>query len=298
MSLFRSLLSLLMILLISSPAVARESSATPPTSCVAAGEWLQPGLSTSLTEKEVLTRLVSKRVVLLGEHHDNQRHHDWQLQMLQQLHQRVPSLEIGFEMLPQGVQPQLDRFINGESNLETFLKEAEWDRHWSFSADHYTPLLEYAREKNIPARALNVMRDRIEAAVEQGWETTPAGMTQPATATRAYLRHLVISFQRHKLPGAKLDMEVEGPAFRRFVQKQLLWDRAMAEGIEQMLKTPAQPPLMVAFVGSGHLMYDYGVPHQLQSLGIDNVVTAIPWDRHLDCGVLEQGFADLVYGAE
>lgn len=267
-------------------------------SCVVDGSWLVPGEAGSINEQMALEQARSSRVVLLGEHHDNQAHHDWQLSMLQQLHQRVPTLVMGIEMLPRAVQPQIDRYLRGDSDLETFLKEVDWRRHWSFSADYYTPLLEYAREQQIPVHALNVTRDKVEAAVARGWAAAPIGMTTPAAATRPYLRHLVMSFRRHKFPGAELDMAVEGPAFRRFVQKQLLWDRAMAEGIGAALAASQPPPLVVAFIGSGHLMHGYGVPHQLQSLGIAEVMTMIPWDRHLDCSVLEKGFADVVYGAE
>ncbi len=271
-----------------------------PTSCVASGSWLVPGTpdSSYVSESSILAQASASRVVLLGEHHDNQAHHVWQLQMLQKLHQRQPNLVMGLEMLPHVVQPAIDRYLRGEGSIETFLKAVEWERHWSFSADYYTPLLEYAREQKIAVRALNVSRESIDAAVAQGWDAAPPGMTQPAAATRPYLRHLVMSFQRHKLPGAKLDMAVEGPAFRRFVQKQMLWDRAMAEGIRAQLSSTQPPPLVVAFIGSGHLMHGYGVPHQLQAMAIKSVMTMIPWDSHLDCGVLVAGFADVVYGAE
>ena len=268
------------------------------SSCVASGSWLSPGEEGSIDEVVLLERTVANRVVLLGEHHDNQAHHDWQLRMLQLLHQKQPQLVMGLEMLPKVAQPKIDRFLQGKTTIETFLKEVEWQRYWSFSADYYAPLLKYARDKKIPVVALNVTRDKVEAAVEQGWGAVPVGMTQPAQPTRPYLRHLISSFQRHQFPGAELHIEIEGPAFRRFVQKQLLWDRAMAEGVRAQLDAPQRAPLVVAFIGSGHLMYDFGVPHQLQSLGIEKVMTMIPWDSHLDCSVLKKGFADIVYGAE
>jgi len=297
MNLVRSICFFLSLL--SLPLLAAEGGHRPhqTTACVASGSWQVPGEAGSVDEDAILARARSSQVVLLGEHHDNQSHHDWQLRMLKRLHQTTPALEVGFEMLPRESQPLIDRYLQGEIDLKKFLEEIEWDRRWSFSAAYYTPLLEYAREQQIPVRALNVTREKVEAAVERGWDEVPGGLTAPAKATRPYLRHLVMSFQRHKFPGAKLDMEVEGPAFRRFVQKQLLWDRAMAEGINARLARP-QPPLVVAFIGSGHLMYDYGVPHQLLSLGVEEVMTLIPWDRHLDCSVLVEGFADAVFGAE
>jgi len=268
------------------------------SSCVSPNSWLQLDSGAVVDESSILARAQLNRVVLLGEHHDNQSHHDWQLRMLRLLHQQQPALVMGLEMLPKVVQPKIDRFLRGETTLDVFLKEVEWQRYWSFSADYYTPLLKYAREQQIPVIALNVTREKVNDAVDRGWEFAPVGMTPPAQPTRPYIRHLVTSFQRHKFPGAELDMTVEGPAFRRFVQKQLLWDRAMAEGINAQLSAPQQSSMVVAFIGSGHLMHGFGVPHQLRSLGIEKVMTMIPWDRHLDCSVLKAGFADVVFGAE
>jgi uncharacterized iron-regulated protein len=279
-------------------AAASNEQAQPISSCVSPNTWLQPGSHAVVDESSVLAQAQLNRVVLLGEHHDNQSHHDWQLRMLRALHQQQPALVIGLEMLPKVVQPKIDRFLRGETTVDVFLKEVEWQRYWSFSAGYYVPLLKYAREQQIPVVALNITREKVNDAVDRGWEFAPVGMTQPAQPTRPYIRHLVTSFQRHKFPGAELDMAVEGPAFRRFVQKQLLWDRAMAEGINAQLSAAQQSSMVVAFIGSGHLMHGFGVPHQLQSLGIEKVMTMIPWDRHLDCSVLKEGFADVVFGAE
>jgi len=278
-------------------AAASDDQLHATSSCVPSSGWLQPDSRAVVDESSVLARAQLNRVVLLGEHHDNQSHHDWQLRMLRALHQQRPALVMGLEMLPKVTQPKVDRFLRGETTIDVFLKEVEWSRYWSFSADYYVPLLKYAREQKIPVMALNVTREKVNDAVDRGWEFAPVGMTPPAQPTRPYIRHLVKSFQRHKFPGAELDMTVEGPAFRRFVQKQLLWDRAMAEGIDVQLSAAEPPSLVVAFIGSGHLMHGFGVPHQLQSLGIEKVMTMIPWDRHLDCSVLKAGFADVVYGA-
>ncbi|MBL1260503.1 MAG: ChaN family lipoprotein [Thiotrichaceae bacterium] len=288
-------------LCLSSPpllAAASDDQAHAVSSCVSPNSWLQLGSREMVDESSVLAQATLNRVVLLGEHHDNQSHHDWQLRMLQALHQQQPALVLGLEMLPKVVQPKIERFLRGETTIHVFLEEVEWSRYWSFSADYYIPLMLYARDQGIPLIALNITREKVNEAVDLGWTFAPDGMSVPAQATRPYIRHLVMSFQRHKFSDEELDMLVEGPAFRRFVQKQLLWDRAMAESIHAQLDAAQKVPMVVAFIGSGHLMHGYGVPHQLQSLGIEKVMTMIPWDRHLDCRVLVKGFADVVFGAE
>ncbi|MCF6324405.1 MAG: ChaN family lipoprotein [Gammaproteobacteria bacterium] len=297
MNLLRSITITFCLLSLPLFVAASEAQADNPSSCVSQSSWLQPDSATVIDESMVLAQALLNNVVLLGEHHDNQSHHNWQLRILEALYQRQPGLVVGLEMLPRAVQPGINRFLRGDTTTEAFLKEVEWSRYWSFSADYYIPLMVYARDHGIPLIALNVTREKVNEAVDLGWEFAPDGMTVPAQATRPYIRHLVVSFQRHKFSGVKLDMVVEGPAFRRFVQKQLLWDRAMAEGIRAQLDAQQQVPMVVAFIGSGHLMHGYGVPHQLQSLGVEKVMTMIPWDRHLDCSTLVKGFADVVYGA-
>ncbi len=298
MGLLRGITITLCLLFLPLFVAASEQQTDNISSCVPQNSWLQPGSATVIDESMVLAQAQLNNVVLLGEHHDNQSHHDWQLRILEALHQRKPGLVVGLEMLPRVVQPAVNRFLRGETTIEAFLKEVEWSRHWSFSADYYTPLMVYARDQGIALIALNVTREKVNEAVDLGWAFAPDGMTVPTQATRPYIQHLVVSFQRHKFSAAPLDMAVEGPAFRRFVQKQLLWDRAMAEGIRAQLEAPQKAPMVVAFIGSGHLMHGYGVPHQLQSLGVEKVMTMIPWDRHLDCSVLVKDFADVVYGAE
>ncbi len=298
MNLLRGITITLCLLSLPLFVAASEQQTDNPSSCVPQNSWLKPGSATVIDESMVLVQAQLSNVVLLGEHHDNQSHHNWQLRILEALHQRQPGLVVGLEMLPRVVQPAINRFLRGETTIEAFLKEVEWSRYWSFSADYYIPLMVYARDQGIALVALNVAREKVNEAVDLGWAFAPDGMTVPAQATRPYIQHLVVSFQRHRFSGANLDMAVEGPAFRRFVQKQLLWDRAMAEGIRTQLEAPQKVPMVVAFIGSGHLMHGYGVPHQLQSLGVEKVMTMIPWDRHLDCRVLVKDFADVVYGAE
>jgi uncharacterized iron-regulated protein len=83
----------------------------------------------------------------------------------------------------------------------------------------------------------------------------------------------------------------------RFVEAQLLWDRAMAEAIAQARRGP-NPPLVVGIMGEGHIENGYGVPYQLGALGIHDVATFIPWHVGEDScrDDLEPNLADAVYG--
>jgi len=83
--------------------------------------------------------------------------------------------------------------------------------------------------------------------------------------------------------------------FRRFVESQLVWDRAMAQGIAEAAR---QRPgaVVVGLMGSGHVIHGWGVSHQLQQMGSKAPLALLPWDRDSDCASLVPGLADAVFG--
>jgi uncharacterized iron-regulated protein len=97
-------------------------------------------------------------------------------------------------------------------------------------------------------------------------------------------------------PENTLQAELDGQKFYLFIQGQLLWDRAMAEGVASVL-TKNEAPLVIGIMGSWHLINRHGVPHQLSSLGIDDAAVLVPWDVHFECSEITSAFADAIYGA-
>lgn len=82
---------------------------------------------------------------------------------------------------------------------------------------------------------------------------------------------------------------------RRFVEAQLTWDRALAEGLADAAR--ANPgALVVGIMGSGHLEGGNGVPHQLAALGVRDVTVLLPWDTTRECSTLAPHLADAVFG--
>jgi uncharacterized iron-regulated protein len=259
-----------------------------------------------LSNGAVLKYLSQQRVVLLGEHHDNPDHHRWQLQVIAGLYALRQDLAIGFEMFPREVQPVLDKWVAGELSEAEFLKQSNWYGYWSFDPAFYLPIFNFARINHIPMIALNVNRSLFNEVQHKGWAAIPAdkrqGITDPATPQRAYLEMLAGSFVQHH-PGPqghdvkRLDefSADEKKGFKRFVEGQQLWDRAMAQGIAGAAQRD-KAALIVGVMGSGHMMNGFGVPHQLSALGITKTATLIPWDDQLSCEDLVPDFAYAVFG--
>jgi uncharacterized iron-regulated protein len=269
--------------------------------CVPSGQWYAPATKKTLAASEVLSQLARRRVVLLGEHHDNADHHRWQLHVVAALAALRPDLVLGFEMLPRRVQPVLDRWVRGELSEEEFAKQLDWDANWSFDFGYYQPLFHLARMQRVPLRALNVDRALFNRVTANGWDAVPLaereGVGTPAPASRDYLRFLAGSFLRHNPPDAPTAATETQLRFLRFVQGQQLWDRAMAEAIAAAARG-AGAPLVIAVMGSWHIANRFGVPEQLRDLKLEDVAVVVPWDEHFECAQLTPEFADVIFGIQ
>ncbi len=276
--------------------------------CVPTGKVLLPASGEVISHTALTASMAERAVVLLGEHHDNAEHHRWQLQMLAGLHVANENLALGFEMFPRRMQAALDQWVAGELSEAEFLKKVEWERYWRFDADLYMPLFHYARMNGVPMYALNVERDLIREVGEKGWhgvdEAKREGVSQPAPPSEGYQLMLASVFSQHgskhsgdggEVDEAALKEIMATPMFKRFVESQQVWDRAMAERIAAVVRQ-SKPDLFVAVIGSGHMMNFYGVPHQLADLGVESPAVLVPWDPEFECSYLSAGFADAVIG--
>jgi uncharacterized iron-regulated protein len=155
-------------------AVAALSTRKPPAEpplpayCKEGGSWLSIGTKSPkpTSIQEIVANAAKQDVVLLGEQHDLEDHHRWQLQMLSALHAQRPEMVIGFEMFPRRIQPVLDQWVAGSLSAQEFLKQAEWDKVWTFPPHIYMPLFEFARINKIPMRALNVEKSLTRMVAE------------------------------------------------------------------------------------------------------------------------------------
>ncbi len=288
------------------------SCATPPIAsdgpaCPGPGQWLVPADGRTPSDLDLLAGLAGRSVVLLGETHDRAEHHRWQLQVLAGLYARSANLVLGFEAFPRAVQAALDRWTAGELGEKDFLEAARWDEVWGFDPDLYLPLLHFARMNRVPLVALNVERALVRRVAEGGWDSVPEtereGVAKPSPAGEAYLRELAEVYREHpdgetgdgETGDGEAAFDFEDPAFRAFVEAQLVWDGAMAQALAQARRRPGAP-LVVGIIGQGHLQYGHGVPRQLAELGVEGAAVLLPYETGPDCEAVPRDFADAVFG--
>src|ERR1022692_524600 len=259
------------------------------------GTWVDPGSNES--RDDVLATLAKRRVVLLGESHEQAEHHRWQLLTILALFSHRPDMVLGFEMFPRRVQPVLDRWCKSELNEGDFLREIDWPQIWGFAEELYLPLFHFARAHGLPMLALNIDRATNRRVATHGIASVPItereGIGDPAPASLFYRDRLLEWFKKH--PAAGQDARATSERFERFVCAQQFWDRAMAEAIAGA-RRDGRRPLVVGIMGSGHIEYGDGVPHQLAALGVDDVATALPWRSDTDYPIHDPPIAEFLFG--
>lgn len=295
--LFRSALLAALLVPVAMPAAPLRAASVEP-SCVPAGRWLVPGTGTR-TAPELTATLAKRRVVLLGEGHDIPEHHRWQLQTIAALHAQRPDMVLGFEMFPRTAQPVLDRWVAGDLSEAQFLRDTDWKRTWGYDAQMYLPIFHFARMNRIPMLALNIDPALPREIAAAGLAAIPAarreGVSDPAPPLPDYESFVFDSYSQHARGDDGRAPAREDASFRRFLEAQLVWDRAMAERVAGVFAT-RPGAVVVALMGTGHLMNGWGVPHQLRALGVRDAAVLLPWEPENDCAKLVAGYADAVFG--
>ena len=271
------------------------------------GQWIDPASGDTVAPEQLFERVARDgRIVLLGEAHTTAAHHRWQAYMLAALHARNPDLMVGFEMMPRAAQPVLDAWSAGELTEAQLLERSDWESVWGYDSDFYLPLFHLTRLHRLPTLAMNVNRSLVSRVAREGWDAIEPeareGVSDPASARPAYRDALADLFlYKRSMRGGSDSVDAEerrevmrGAEFKRFVEAQLTWDRAMAEVLADAHRSNPDA-VVVGIVGRGHAEYGYGIPRQLEDLGIDTVEVLLPWSADAPCEDLPGEIADALF---
>ena len=275
--------------------------------CVQAGQWKTPDDGSILSETQLLNYLNKRPVIMLGETHTSAEHHRWQLYVLSAMYGQNQNMVIGFEAFPRSTQPTLDRWVRGEISKDKFIELTRWNEVWGYDPDLYMPLFHFARMHRIPILALNVEHSLIQKISRYGLDSIPTdqrkGISTPIPPSKGYKQSLTNTFAMHGYTNNKgtTQNKTDNKKLSNFIKAQTFWDRAMAEAIAAA-RTSSNSPLVFAIVGSGHVEYGYGIPHQLEDLGISEGVVLLPWGKELSCDRLKSrkgiSVAHVIFGID
>jgi len=213
--------------------------------------------------KEVSFKALSKSaisvdLVLFGEFHNNPIAHWLQLELTQIMYAfHQSNLQLGFEMFEQDQQEILDAYTKGliaESQLKDTL------RLWSNYQTDYAPLINFAKQNQIPCVATNIERKYASLLFKKGraaLDTLPVEIKSQMAPLNFAFDTTLSQYQAMKEMGAHM-----GPGMGwRMVEAQAIKDATMAHFIlnNRWRSLRYEPMVHLHFNGAYHSDFHQGI---------------------------------------
>lgn len=233
----------------SNPVVAQDSDGGEPKPSNVRIENSRTGADLQLNE--LVDSLSQSDVIFLGEKHDNDSGHKFQLDVIKGLVKSGKSIAISTEQFERDAQGSLNDYLSGHLDEDEFLKTSS---PWKNYHEHYRPIIEFAKENKIPVIAGNIPR-RIASLVSQG--------KQPAVEDEAFMPRQLNSTPNAYWKKFKATMEghmgADGESkMQLFFASQCLKDDAMAESITDWMAVNTHEAKIIVHL-CGHFHSDYGL---------------------------------------
>lgn len=180
------------------------------------------------TYKKLLNAAEGTDVLFFGEHHDNSLIHWLQLELTKDLSAKK-KLVLGAEMIEADNQKQLDQYLRGEIDQKAFDSLA---RLWPNHKTDYKPLVDFAKENNIPFIATNIPRRYANKVYKGGFES----LESLTAEEKSWIAPLPIAYDA-SLPGyVKMIEMMGGHGGDNLPKAQAMKDATMGYFIAQNLK--------------------------------------------------------------
>ncbi|MEJ2683781.1 MAG: ChaN family lipoprotein [Candidatus Sulfobium sp.] len=203
--------------------------------------------------------LKKARIVFVGEFHDDDLHHKWELEVIKALYTGGIPVTVGFEMFQARSQKDLDQWVDGKLPPGQFIQV--YDRNWDMPWPLYRDIFFYLRDHRIPAIALNLPWSISTKVATLGFSSLtdkelaelPPGIT--CSVDQKYMDFIRRAYAAHGIPEKDFD---------HFCEAQILWDKTMAwHTVKYLEKHPDRTVIVLS--GTGHA-WKSGIPQQVKDL--------------------------------
>jgi uncharacterized iron-regulated protein len=214
--------------------------------------------------EKMLKNLQKQDVVLIGELHNNPISHWLELEITQALSEKR-QLVLGAEMFERDNQAALSNYLQGKITAKGLDSSA---RLWKNYKTDYAPLVNFAKEKNLPFIATNVPRKYASQVSRGGFESL-ANLT---SEEKSWIAPMPIAYDAN-LPGYQKMLKMMGEHTSPNMPKaQALKDATMAH----FLFTNWTPgSLFIHYNGSYHSEYYEGISWYLKRSKADIKIATI-----------------------
>ncbi len=207
-------------------------------------------------------------VLIVGELHDNQDHHDNQLAIIKSLTARSPksSIHLGMEFLNYTDQWHIYKYLNDTYSEEDFLNAVNWANPESFR--FYSPSINSVKENDGNVLGLNIPRSITSKVAKNGIDSLDK-------RDKALLPHPILYGNEHyyeRFYNAVGGGHVPDEKIVNYFWAQSIWDDVMSNtAIDFITRNPED--ILVIFIGDFHVKYGGGLPDIFNRKGFKNIKT-------------------------
>ncbi len=235
-----------------------------------AGQVLDAKTGQPVPMDKWLEGLATYDTIYLGEEHHNRFHIDAALTVLRSLVGQRRRPVLAMEMFGWDGQPALDHYlVSKESPRAEFLERVLWKQNWGGAFEDYEPLVQFAKEHELPLLAMNPPKALIRQVVRQGLvqvKDTPEwrqwGMHEETIVDApAYRLRILSQLQDCHGGGSPED-------YQTMYAASMVRDEGMAKTLVAALKRiqaeagSVQGPVL-SYTGGGHVQYGLPVPNRV-----------------------------------
>lgn len=211
-----------------------------------------------ITMDEAIEELRGTDIVFIGENHDNEKHHRFQLEIIRAMVDAGIRLSVGFEMFQAKDQEDLNGWIDGDMEVEQF--RLVYSRSWNLPWPLYDDIFLFLKKKSIPMVGLNISKSIGSKISSHGFESLdqddlkelPPDVTCDDINDR-YREYIQMAYDHHSWKNG---------GFEYFCEAQMIWDKSMAwHLLEHMRKNTGLTAVVIA--GMGHA-WKPGIPEQVR----------------------------------
>ena len=194
-------------------------------------------------------------VIFLGEQHDDKIAHELELKIFKTAFEKYVAsrkIALSLEMFERDTQTVLDEYLRDLISEKHFLVSS---RPWDNYETDYRPLVEFAKEKNLPVIAANAPRRYVNMVSRLGKDS----LEKLSPEAETWLAPLPFAASS-KVYSDKFNALMGGHGSSNILDSQTLWDATMAHSIAENLKKDS---LIIHLNGSFHTENHLGTAEQL-----------------------------------
>ncbi len=225
----------------------------------------------NLNWEEMISKISSSSIILLGESHTNFQHHQLQAKIIEDLSKLGKKVVVAMEFFERSHNSILQQWSQGQLTEAEFLKETEWPNLIGFNYRYYQPILEVSKKYHLPVIGINIPRSIVH-------KVNRKGLNNLTEEEKSLFPKVTLDLHQHRYLIQRIfgEFAISSPAmFENMYAAQCVWDTAMASSIQKSLGQFDANTIFVVIVGSGHVIYNLGIPFRLKELGISNWTSVI-----------------------